>query len=118
MLKIQTWQPDTHPGHVLEIEWEYNQATGRDTGRPHRGVSVLYPDGTHVRDDAADAHYQKLLAEHMIKNQALAVIIEHLPPTMRKNLLHSDGDPVLNDRHGFICRRRHNHHSGGGIRRR
>lgn len=24
MLKVQRWRPDTHPEHVVEIEWEYD----------------------------------------------------------------------------------------------
>jgi hypothetical protein len=75
---------------------------GRDTGREHRGVSVLYPDGTYIhRDthgsDVAHEHYQKLHAEHVIKNYAFKLIIESLPAHMKKPVLDSDGDPVLDD---------------------
>jgi hypothetical protein len=45
ILKLQSWQPDTHPGYNVEVEWEYDVQAGRDTGREHRGVSVRYPDG-------------------------------------------------------------------------
>jgi hypothetical protein len=48
MLKVQTCRPDTHPGHIVEVEWEYDIETGRDTGREHRGVSVRYPARTFV----------------------------------------------------------------------
>lgn len=76
MLKVQSWRPDTHPGHVIETEWEYDIEAGRDTGREHRGVSVRYPDGTYIhRDtDGADVtqeHYARLLAEHVIKKSGL-----------------------------------------------
>jgi hypothetical protein len=99
-LKIQTWRPDTHPGHILEIEWEYDIEAGRDTGREHRGVSVRYPDGTCVhRDthgaDVAHDHYKKLLAEHVIKNRAYSLILKSVPTHMMKAVLDSDGDPVL-----------------------
>jgi hypothetical protein len=99
MLKVQTWRPDTHPGHSIEVEWEYDREAGRDTGREHRGVSVLYPDGTQIhRDthgvDVAHEHYKKLHAEHVVKNHAYNVIIESLPARMRKPVLDSDGDPV------------------------
>lgn len=102
MLKVQTWRPDTHPGYIVEEEWEYDPATGRDTGREHRAISVRYPDGTHVhRDthgsDVAQEHYKKLLGEHFVKNHALRLIIESLPARMRKSVLDSDGDPVLDD---------------------
>lgn len=46
IVKTQRWLPDTHPGYVVEIEWEYDPEAGRDTGREHRGISVRYPDGT------------------------------------------------------------------------
>src|SRR5437016_6345003 len=63
MLKIQTWRPDTHPGHIVEEEWEYDMEAGRDTGREHRCLSVRYPDGTLIhRDthgtDVAQEHYK------------------------------------------------------------
>ena len=101
-LKIQEWRPDTHPGHIVEIEWEYDREAGRDTGREHRGVSVRYPDGTHVhRDthgsDVAHEHYRKLLAEHVVKNRAIRLLVESLPAHMKKPMLDSDGDPVLDD---------------------
>lgn len=100
MLKVQTWRPDTHPGHIVEVEWEYDREAGRDTGREHRGVAVRYPDGTLVHRDThgaavAHEHYRKLLAEHIIKNQAHKIIIESLPANMKKPVLDSDGDPVL-----------------------
>jgi len=100
MLKVQTWRPDTHAGHIVEVECEYDRVAGRDTGREHRGVSVRYRDGTHIhRDthgpDAAHEHYKKLHAEHVVKNQAYNLIIESLPARMRKPVLDSDGDPVL-----------------------
>ena|SRR5437868_1804774 len=102
MLKVQTWRPDTHPGHVVEVEWEYDMEAGRDTGREHRGVSVRYPDGTYVhRDthgaDVAHEHYQKLHAEHVVKNQAYGIIAESLPRHMKKPMLDGDGGPVLDD---------------------
>ena len=102
MLKVQTWRPDTHAGHIVEVEWEYDMDTGRDTGREHRGVSVLYPDGTRIhRDthgsDVAHEHYRKLHAEHVVKNHAYNLIIESLPAHMRKPVLDSDGDPILDD---------------------
>lgn len=100
MLKVQIWRPDTHPGHTVEVEWEYDREAGRDTGREHRGVSVRYPDGTHIhRDthgaDVAHEHYKKLHAEHVVKNQAHNLIVASLPAHMRKPVLDSDGDPVL-----------------------
>lgn len=84
----------------MEIEWEYDGEAGRDTGRAHRGVSVLYPDGTRIhRDthgpDLAHEHYENLLAEHVRKNQAYCLIVESLPASMKKPVLDSDGDPVL-----------------------
>src|ERR1700722_12254552 len=102
MLKVQTWRPDTHPGHIVEVEWEYDREAGRDTGREHRGVSVLYPDGTHIHRDThgqnvAHEHYQKLHAEHVVKTRAYNVIIESLPAHMKKPVLDSDGDPVLDN---------------------
>ena len=102
MLKIQAWRPDTHPGHVIEVEWEYDLEAGRDTGREHRGVSVLYPDGTRVhRDtdgaDVAQEHYARLLAKHVAKNQAYGSIVDSLPGSMKKQVLDSDGDPVLDE---------------------
>jgi hypothetical protein len=101
-LKVQTWRPDTHPGHFVEVEWEYDMEAGRDRGREHRGVSVRYPDGTYIhRDthgaDVAHEHYRKLLAEHVVKNQAYQLIIESLPADMKKQALDSDGDPVFDD---------------------
>jgi len=100
MLKVQIWRPDTHPGHVLEVEWEYDKETGRDTGREHRGVSVLYPDGTYIHcdkhgRDMAHQYYQKLHAEHVVKNEAIKLIIESLPSWMTKPMFDSDGDPML-----------------------
>jgi hypothetical protein len=103
MLKVQTWQPDTHPGYLVEVEWEYDRAAGRDTGREHRAVSLRYPDGTYIhRDtqgaDTAQQHYKKLVAEHVVKNHAWKFIVDWLPASMRKPVLDSDGDPVLDDR--------------------
>ena len=69
-LKIQRWQPtNTHPGHFVDVEWEFLQSEGRDTGKPHVGVAVWYPDGSFVhRDthgqDVVTAHYEKILEEH------------------------------------------------------
>jgi hypothetical protein len=101
-LRIQLWLPDTHPGHIVEVEWEYDQDLGRDTGRAHRGVSVRYPDGTHIHRDThgtetAHAHYRKLHAEHIVKNRVYGIIVDSLPSHMRKPMLDSDGDPVLGD---------------------
>jgi hypothetical protein len=100
MLKVQTWRPDTHPGYSVEVEWEYDMETGRDTGREHRGVSVLYPDGARIhRDthgpDVAHEHYKNLHAEHVVKNHAYTLIADSLPTRTRKPVLDSDGDPVL-----------------------
>ena len=100
MLKVQTWRPDTHPGHIVEVEWEYDMTAGRDTGREHRGVSLHYPDGTYVhRDthgaDVAHRHYLKLHAEHIVKNQAYKIIADSLPAHMKKPMLDGDGAPVL-----------------------
>jgi hypothetical protein len=100
MLKLQTWRPDTHPGHIVEVEWEYDRQAGRDTGREHRGVSIRYPDGTFIhRDthglDVANAQYRKLHAEHVVKNEAYGIIMESLPARMKKAVLDSDNDPVL-----------------------
>jgi hypothetical protein len=102
MLKVQTWRPDTHPGHIVEVEWKYDMEAGRDSGRAHVGVSVRYPDGTQIhRDthgaDAAQEHYQKLRAEHVVKNRAYRMIVESLPVHMKKPLLDSDNDPVLDE---------------------
>lgn len=102
MLKIQAWFPDTHPGHVVEVEWEYDPESRRGTGRGHHGVSVRYPDGTHIhRDthgaDVAQEHYQKIHTEHVVKNQAYSLIISSMPDRMKKPMLDSDGDPVLDD---------------------
>jgi hypothetical protein len=102
MLKVQTWRPDTHPGHVVEEDWEYDMGTGHDTGREHRGLSVRYPDGTYIhRDthgaDVAHEHYQRLRAEHVVKNDAYQFIVDSLPASMKKPVLDSDGDPVLDD---------------------
>jgi hypothetical protein len=102
MLKIQTWRPDTHPGCVVEVEWEYDMEAGRDTGREHRGVSVRYPDGTLIhRDtdgaDVAQEHYERIHAENVLKNRAFGFIVESLPDSMKKPVLDSDGDPVLDD---------------------
>jgi hypothetical protein len=102
MLKVQQWRPDTHPGHVLEVEWEYDREAGRDTGREHRGISIRYPDGTYIHREAhgadvAQQHYKKLLAEHVVKNQAWKFIVDDLPANMRKPMLDSDGDPVLDE---------------------
>lgn len=102
VLKVQTWRPDTHPGYVLEVEWEYDVEGGRDTGREHQGVSVTYPDGTLVhRDtdgaDAANALYQKIRDENVRKNIAHAMICSSLPLTMKKAVFDSDGDPVLDE---------------------
>lgn len=102
ILKIQTWKPDTHPGHTVEVEWEYDREAGRDTGREHRGVSIRYPDGTYIdRDthgaDVAHQHYQKLHAEHVVKNQAYKIIADSLPADMMKPLLNGDGRAVLDD---------------------
>ena len=100
MLKLQKWIPDTHPGHIVEVEWEYDIEAGGDTGRAHIGVSVRYPDGTTIhRDkhgaDVAHEHYRRLLAEHVVKNHAYCVIVESLPAHMKKPAVDSDGDPVL-----------------------
>ena len=100
MMKLQTWRPDTHPGHIVEVEWEYDRQAGRDTGREHRGVSIRYPDGTYIhRDthgpDVADERYRKLHAEHVVKNEAYGIIMESLPARMKKPVLDSDNDPVL-----------------------
>lgn len=104
ILKVQRWLPDTHPGHVVEIEWEYDPEAGRDTGRDHRGISVRYPDGTVVHADThgadvAHQHYKNLHAEHVVKNQAYAVIVESLPARMKKPLLNDRGEAVF-DRAG------------------
>jgi hypothetical protein len=102
-LKIQIWRPDTHPGYTAEVEWEYDREAGRDTGREHRGVSVRYPDGTLIhRDthgpDVAHEHYQTPVTEHVIKNRAIRTLIEDLPARMKKPMLDTDGDPILDDR--------------------
>jgi len=123
-LKIQTWRPDTHPGYIVEVEWEYDRQAGRDTGREHRGFSVRYPDGTFIhRDthgpDVAHEHYRRLLAQHVVKNHALEFIIASLPARMRKPVLDSDGDPVLDDAGRPILTVKDKHrprfkHLGGG----
>ncbi|HEX4158381.1 MAG TPA: hypothetical protein VHY79_07880 [Rhizomicrobium sp.] len=102
LLKVQIWRPDTHPGHVVEVEWEYDRETGRDSGREHRAISVRYPDGTFIHRDTHGAdvvqeHYRKLLAEHVVKNRAYGLIVESLPARMKKLLLDGDGDPVLDE---------------------
>lgn len=99
-LKLQTWRPDTHPGHIVEVEWEYDRQAGRDTGREHRGVSIRYPDGTYIhRDthgpDVAHERYRKLHAEHVVKNEAYGIIMASLPANMKKPVVDSDNDPVL-----------------------
>jgi hypothetical protein len=124
MLKVQTWRPDTHPGHIVEVEWEYDREAGRDTGREHRGVSVRYPDGTTIhRDthgpDVAHEHYKKLHAEHVVKNHVHNLIIESLPARMRKPVLDSDGDPVMDGagQPRLTVKDKHNpkfHHLGHG----
>ncbi|HEX3652415.1 MAG TPA: hypothetical protein VHU18_06300 [Rhizomicrobium sp.] len=101
-LKVQTWRPDTHPGHVLEVEWEYDMEAGRDTGHEHRSVSVLYPDGTLIHRDThgsevAHEHYKRLHTEHVTKNHAYALIVDALPAKYKKAVLDSDGDPILDD---------------------
>jgi len=63
-------------------------------------VSFRYPDGKYIhRDthgaDVAQEHYKKLLAEHKTKNHAWQVIFDSLPARIKKPLLDSDGDPVL-----------------------
>ena len=45
----------------------------------------------------AHEHFKKLLAEHVVKNQAVQIINESLPPGMLKPVVDSDGDPVLDD---------------------
>ena len=102
VLKKQEWRPDTHPGYVLEVEWEYDRNTGRDTGREHRGVSIRYPDGTQVHRDLHGAdvvheQYKKLRAENVVKNHAYGIIIESLPARMKRPVLDSDHDPVLDE---------------------
>jgi hypothetical protein len=102
MLKIQTWRPDTHPAHIVEVEWEYDREKGRDTGREHRGVSIRYPDGTYIhRDthgaDVAHRHYRNLHAEHVVKNKAYSIIAASLPAHMKKPMLDGDGGAVLDD---------------------
>lgn len=102
VIKIQQWQPDTHPGHVIEVEWEYDPDTGRDTGREHRGVSVSYPDGTYVhRDthgaDLAQQHYRALHDEHVVKNHAYKIIAESLPAHMKRPLRDGDGVAMLDE---------------------
>jgi len=53
ILKIQEWRPDTHPGYVVEEEWEYDPETRRDTGREHRGVANSdYATITLLKNDA------------------------------------------------------------------
>jgi len=100
ILKRQIWRPDTHPGHSIETEWEYDPETRRDTGREHRGVAIRYPDGTYIHRDThgpeiAHRRYLNLLAEHVVKNQAMQVILETLPDRMKKPMLDSDGDAIL-----------------------
>lgn len=102
VLKIQEWRPDTHAGYILEVEWEYDRDTGRDTGREHHGVSIRYPDGSHIHRDThgtnvVHQHYKKLHAEHVVKNQAYGIIIESLPARMKKPVLDSDNDPVMDE---------------------
>ena len=102
MIKIQQWRPDTHPGHVVEIEWEYDREAGLDTGREHRGVSVRYPDGAYVhRDthgaDVAHQHYTNLRAEHVVKNQAYSIIAEALPAHMKQPMLNDEGAVALDE---------------------
>lgn len=99
--KIQTWRPDTHPGYVIEEEWEYDTELRRDTGRQHRCVSIRYPDGTYINRDTHGAsvqeHYENLCAQHRTKNQVYRLITEWLPVRMKKPMLDSDGDPVLDN---------------------
>ena len=100
ILKVTTWRPDTHPGHIAEFEREYNRETGRSTERQCRGVSVRYPDGTHIhRDthgaDVAHEHYKKLAAENRLKNRAYNFIVDALPVHLKKPMFDSDGDSVL-----------------------
>lgn len=102
ILTTQTWRPDTHAGHIVEEEWEYDPETGRDTGREHRCVSIRYPDDTYIHRDTHGAdvlrqHYQKLRDEHVVKNQAYGLISEALPARMKKPVLDSDGDPILDN---------------------
>lgn len=73
MLKVQIWRPDTHPGHEVEVEWEYE--AGKDTGREHRGVSVRYPDGRYLHrnthgHDHVHGLYKDILDEHVSINRA------------------------------------------------
>ena len=124
MLKIQQWRPDTHPGYLVEIEWEYDVEAGRDTGREHSGVSIHYPDGTYIHRDTHGAdvvhkHFQTLHAEHIIKNKAYSIIAESLPAHMKKPVLDGDGRAVLDDagRPRSILKESHRpsfNHLGGG----
>lgn len=103
ILKKQEWRPDTHPGYVLELEWEYDENTGRDTGREHRGVSIRFPDGLQIHRDTHGAdvvheRFNKIHAENVLKNRAYGVIIESLPASMKKPVLDSDHDPVLDEK--------------------
>ena len=50
--------------------------------------------GTHGRD-VAHRHYKNLHAEHVVKNQAYAIITESLPARMKKPLLNDQGDAVF-----------------------
>src|SRR5437764_14334424 len=66
MLKVQTWRPDTHPGHIVEFEWDYDMESGRDAGRDYRRVSLRYPMArafiATLRTEVAQEHYKKLVA--------------------------------------------------------
>lgn len=100
MLKVTTWEPDTHPGYIVEYEWEYDLETGRATARELCAKSVRYADGRCIHRDTHGAdvvqeHYNRIVAEHITKNQALKIIADSLPAQFKKPVFDSDGDPVL-----------------------
>lgn len=85
MLRQQQWIPDTHDA-VLTLEWD------DDAAEPAHTCVAATVGG----EDAVDPQlaYTTILAENRLKNEALALICEVLPGTMKRALLDSDGDPT------------------------
>jgi len=88
--RLQSWQPDTHPGYTLVCEWddEDPEAAHVCVEASENGVVLKDPQGI----------YDAVLNENRAKNLAIVALAKSLPEQYTKPLLDSDGDEVSDDK--------------------
>lgn len=100
MFKIQRECFDTHPRYVFHSEYEYDDEAESPVG-VYRGCVAAWLDGELLENP--NPVRAAILAENILKNEALKAIISSLPQSMKKEVLDTDGDPtgewVIKDKH-------------------